>query len=563
MVKGGGDVKPAAGERVYLLPYADKDELRSALLEEAISSQFAEVAPRLVESCKAGAAAVEKELQKNQAELQKLQSTGDISEASCSALQVAQGEAKAVFDEEVSEYKRQIAALQSELSGLTNTYSDQLSARASELKANAERQVSLSYVFDIIGYKVTARNNTGYCVGKPGALEFNFLQKGTVVAKKMEYGVSSDQDEYGFSLGCTVKPNSSRQLTSFLSRPTVSSAEDRLRIERENLKTTKTDYSEYFSFDAIRAPGLFSFYELSSKSEGNRVVWTAKPVEWSSIAKQDFNPPELARIQALEKEITTIEQKISALPSRKILDIAISKADSCVASKAKLDQQTAAEVELKEYSRKLGTCDITKKNMTDVWAALKDFESSVPMTFMIPDIAVDPYLIEERFSEYLTSKDIQTADVGIDGKYQFKDVPKKKVLLYARYEDNFTEGYWLVPIDIAKLEAKDLNNNDLVEGDINESLAFELRDPNSNSLRMSDKQAFLQNCINEGDDEAICKCSINALQANLPDELFQKLAHAVGRENIDMVDYISGLSTDELAAFADSTEDLEACAAAK
>lgn len=79
VVKGGGDVKPAAGERVYLLPYADTAELRSALLQEMAASQFAEVGPKMTESCNAAAAALEAELQKNEAERQTLKSSGDVS----------------------------------------------------------------------------------------------------------------------------------------------------------------------------------------------------------------------------------------------------------------------------------------------------------------------------------------------------------------------------------------------------------------------------------------------------------------------------------------------------
>lgn len=555
VVKGGGDVKPAAGERVYLLPYADKAGLRSALLEETISSQFAEVAPRMIESCKAGAAALEKELKTNEAEQQKLQSTGDISEAGCATLEQAQDEAQVIFGAEANTLQQQIEPLRSQLSTLREAYSKKLMARASELKASAEKGVSIRYKPDGIGsMAVTIRNTTSYCVGKPGTITFDFYQKGTNVGRESSWA-TSDADGYGFDLGCLVKPNSSRIVSEYLSRPSSSGAETKLKAERYDLSTTKVNYSDYFVFDEITSPALGSFFELNSQASGNRVNWTAKPVDWDSVAKRDFTSPETAEIGKLETEISAIEAKIASLASSKNLEASKAKTQACFAANDQLEQNLSSGKALNEYSKKISTCNVTKKNMSDIWFALKDFESTVPMSFMIPDIALSPYAIEERFSEYLTSKGVQTADVGIDGKYLFKDVPKKKALLYARYEDSFTKGYWLVPVDLAKVETKDLNNNDLTEGNVADDLL-----PTNETQPLKGKEAFVAACIDDGETREACNCAGRALQKNFSAQEEEAVTAALLGRGSDISAYVDTLTLEDMQALA---TDLEACAVDK
>ena len=469
VVKGGGDVKPAAGERVYLLPYADTAELRSALLKEMVSSQFAEVGPKMTESCKAAALALEAELQKNEAERQTLKSGGDISEEGCTARQKTVDAAQVAFDADVAELQKTLASLREQLSGLTKSYDDKVNSKAAALKAEAERGISLNYKLDDIGWmKVTVKNSTPYCVGETGRLSFNFFQKGIKVGTGSGYE-SSDTDAYGFELGCFVEANSSRQIDS-VRRPEFGSAEDKLLAERHGLKTVTVLYSGYFTFDEVTAPGLMDFFELSSTSSGNRVVWSAKPVNWASIAKKDLQAPETAEIEKIKSEIAQIEATIANLNSAKNLESAKSSVKACFAAKDQLEQNLSTEASLKGYSKVIGKCNVTQQNLMEVWAATAEFEDETSMSFDIPDVAPDRDRVEERFNQLLADKDTRTADVGIDGEYQFKDVPKKKTLLYARYSDNFTEGYWLVSADIAKLEARDLNNNDLIEGDVVDDL---------------------------------------------------------------------------------------------
>jgi hypothetical protein len=77
--------------------------------------------------------------------------------------------------------------------------------------------------------------------------------------------------------------------------------------------------------------------------------------------------------------------------------------------------------------------------------------------------------------------------------------------------------------------------------------------------RPSDKQAMVASCIDKGEAETTCNCVANALEANLPPELFEKVAQAVGRDKKDMVEYMFSLPADELFAFSKVTNELEAC----
>ncbi|MBA4337455.1 MAG: hypothetical protein C0421_01255 [Hyphomonas sp.] len=79
------------------------------------------------------------------------------------------------------------------------------------------------------------------------------------------------------------------------------------------------------------------------------------------------------------------------------------------------------------------------------------------------------------------------------------------------------------------------------------------------ALGPSDKQALVSTCIEKGEAEATCTCVATALEANLPPELFKKVAQAAGREKQDMVEYMSTLPVEDLLAFSAVTNDLEVC----
>lgn len=76
---------------------------------------------------------------------------------------------------------------------------------------------------------------------------------------------------------------------------------------------------------------------------------------------------------------------------------------------------------------------------------------------------------------------------------------------------------------------------------------------------LSDKQALVATCIEKGEAEATCACVADALEKNLPPELFKKVAQAAGREKQDMVEYMSGLPVEDLLAFSAVTNDLQLC----
>ncbi len=77
--------------------------------------------------------------------------------------------------------------------------------------------------------------------------------------------------------------------------------------------------------------------------------------------------------------------------------------------------------------------------------------------------------------------------------------------------------------------------------------------------RPSDKQALVATCIEKGEAEATCACVADALEKNLPPELFKKVAQAAGRDKQDMVEYMSGLPVEDLLAFSAVTNDLQLC----
>lgn len=78
-------------------------------------------------------------------------------------------------------------------------------------------------------------------------------------------------------------------------------------------------------------------------------------------------------------------------------------------------------------------------------------------------------------------------------------------------------------------------------------------------LGPSDKQALAATCVDEGRAESVCDCEAQALEKNLPPELFKKFAQAIGREKQNQLEYLSTLPVEDLLAFSSVTNDLVAC----
>ncbi len=76
----------------------------------------------------------------------------------------------------------------------------------------------------------------------------------------------------------------------------------------------------------------------------------------------------------------------------------------------------------------------------------------------------------------------------------------------------------------------------------------------------SDKKVLIATCMENGGPEATCSCEAEALEKNLPPELFKKVAQAIGREKQNQLEYLTTLPVEELLAFSAVTNDLEACA---
>ena len=57
----------------------------------------------------------------------------------------------------------------------------------------------------------------------------------------------------------------------------------------------------------------------------------------------------------------------------------------------------------------------------------------------------------------------------------------------------------------------------------------------------SDKKVLIATCMENGGPEATCSCEAEALEKNLPPELFKKVAQAIGREKQNQLEYLNAL----------------------
>ncbi|MFN4025399.1 MAG: hypothetical protein ACK4MQ_11245 [Hyphomonas sp.] len=75
----------------------------------------------------------------------------------------------------------------------------------------------------------------------------------------------------------------------------------------------------------------------------------------------------------------------------------------------------------------------------------------------------------------------------------------------------------------------------------------------------SDRALLVQTCTEDGEAEATCGCIADAMENNLPSDLFRKTAQAIGRDRKDMMTFVGELSGDEQLAFTAILSDLFAC----
>lgn len=78
----------------------------------------------------------------------------------------------------------------------------------------------------------------------------------------------------------------------------------------------------------------------------------------------------------------------------------------------------------------------------------------------------------------------------------------------------------------------------------------------------SDRALLVETCIADGEAETTCGCIADAMQKNLPADLFRKTSQAIGRDRKDMMTFVGQLSDEEQRAFAAVLNDLFACSLA-
>lgn len=76
----------------------------------------------------------------------------------------------------------------------------------------------------------------------------------------------------------------------------------------------------------------------------------------------------------------------------------------------------------------------------------------------------------------------------------------------------------------------------------------------------TDRELLVEACTSEGEAAGVCTCIASALENNLSADLYRKTAYAVGRDRVDMREFVSQLSDEEQRMFSTVLEDLFACA---
>jgi hypothetical protein len=79
------------------------------------------------------------------------------------------------------------------------------------------------------------------------------------------------------------------------------------------------------------------------------------------------------------------------------------------------------------------------------------------------------------------------------------------------------------------------------------------------ALGPSDKQKMVSTCMAQGEAETTCKCVVEALEKNLPPELFSRIAQGMGEEKKDLIELSMSMEAKDIMALSAATNDMAAC----
>ena len=215
-------------------------------------------------------------------------------------------------------------------------------------------------------------------------------------------------------------------------------------------------------------------YKRNTDPSTKKVTYTSKEVDWVVLGKQSdnyINNPLRDKIELAEAEIENfkrnhvssiaiIEDEISKIiaSSRRSLfegelEIAETKLDSCISATDYRDVSVEAENCLANTDSSSSLTSMINESTSTFGKKLRGIFNSVEVS----DLGYSNF--EQLLNSYGKNRNAYKAVTGIQGNYEFLNVPNGNYVIFTYYEDRFNGvGYWLEELDIEEDFKADLNN---------------------------------------------------------------------------------------------------------
>lgn len=215
-------------------------------------------------------------------------------------------------------------------------------------------------------------------------------------------------------------------------------------------------------------------YKKTTDSSTKKVTYTSKEVDWVVLGKQSdiyINNPLRDKIDSAEAKIASFKanhlssiaiiedeiNKIIASSRRSLfegeLKIAKTKLDSCISATDYRDVSMEVENCLANTDSSSSLTTMINESTSTFGKKLRGIFNSVEVS----DLGYSNF--EQLLNSYGKNRNAYKAVTGIQGNYEFLNVPNGNYVIFTYYEDRFNGvGYWLEELDIEEDFKADLNN---------------------------------------------------------------------------------------------------------
>ena len=496
VVKENGDIKPAAGQTIYLIPLESRADLFYPVAMAAYATVTENLRDQIELSCKAATKFITHAKSELEADLSEIKQKGTVPEDGCSNLEA---EANRLSDEakKLNEANSEsIASLEAKLRDARKRLSRKVNRRAEELKNEALSRIEVrllghKYSND---YQVIIKNSSNYCLVaisdygflKPIVLEL--YSKGIKIGEDMVF--STAEDEFGFNTGCHVLPQTIR--AGIVAAPSYPfDPEEKLLLSQHNLPIVPVSNNNFQMHirpdEVVLKKDNIGLYKLSSKKQDSAIKYTTTSIDWSKLAIADTKFAEDDEIQLLQKQLSRIKREHDAHPLIKSYIQARSAAESCTSDLVDSQQIMEDMSSINMIESELASCFGKESEPGKAMAALISLNNEIKnaalwerlrarrkavaalislninQEFEIPEFE-NEYLIRAvtNVVNIVLDGSIKKVDITIEGAYTFQGIDRGSYLLFSEYADSFINGFWLKPIVVKEDEQFDLNNNSFV-----------------------------------------------------------------------------------------------------